>query len=60
MWSSKWQATVALSMVEAEYVTMLRCAKQMVWMQSWFTIVHALPEVIRGYSWGAIILIVMY
>ena len=34
-WSSKWQATVALSMVEAEYVSMSRCTQQMVWMCSW-------------------------
>ena len=30
-WSSKQQATVALSTVEAEYVAMSRCAQQMVW-----------------------------
>lgn len=33
-WSSKRQATVALSTVEAEYVAMARCAQQMVWMHS--------------------------
>ena len=33
-WSSKRQATVALSTVEAEYVAMSRCAQQMVWMQT--------------------------
>jgi hypothetical protein len=34
-WSSKHQATVTLSMVEAKYVAMFRCAQQMVWMHSW-------------------------
>ena len=34
-WSSKQQATVALSTVEAEYVAMSRCTQQMVWMHSW-------------------------
>ena len=33
-WSSKYQATVALSTVEVEYVAMSRCAQQMVWMHS--------------------------
>jgi hypothetical protein len=31
-WSSKRQATVALSTVEAEYVAMSRCAQKMVWI----------------------------
>jgi hypothetical protein len=34
-WSSKRQATVALSTVEAEYVAMSRCAQQMIWMHTW-------------------------
>jgi hypothetical protein len=34
-WSSKRQATVALSTVEARYVAMSRYAQQMVWMHSW-------------------------
>ena len=34
-WSSKRQATVALSTVEAEYVAMSRCAQQMSWMHNW-------------------------
>jgi len=43
-WSSKWQATVALSTVEAEYVAMLRCAQQMKWMQSWLDEVNVRHE----------------
>ncbi len=42
-WSSKRQATVALSTVEAEYVAMSRCAQQMVWMQSWLDEVEVIP-----------------
>lgn len=34
-WSSKWQATITLLTVEAEYVAMSHCAQQMVWMQTW-------------------------
>jgi len=52
-WSSKRQATVALSTVEAEYVAMSRCAQQMVWMQSWMdevAIEHEMPGVIKGDS----------
>jgi hypothetical protein len=58
-WSSKRQATVALSTVEAEYVAMSRCAQQMVWMQSWLSeveIEHTLPGLIKGDSRGAIAL----
>ena len=58
-WSSKRQATVALSTVEAEYVAMSRCAQQMVWMQTWLDeveIEHATPGVIKGDSRGAIAL----
>jgi hypothetical protein len=58
-WSSKRQATVALSTVEAEYVSMSRCAQQMVWMQNWLdevTIQHDMPGVIKGDSRGAIAL----
>jgi len=58
-WSSKRQATVALSTVEAEYVAMSRCAQQMVWMQSWLdevTIEHKIPGVMKGDSRGAIAL----
>ena len=50
-WSSKRQATVALSTVEAEYVAMSRCAQQMVWMHSWLDeveIEHQTPGVIKG------------
>ena len=58
-WSSKRQATVALSTVEAEYVAMSRCAQQMVWMQTWLDeveITHTIPGVIKGDSRGAITL----
>ena len=58
-WSSKQQATVALSTVEAEYVAMSRAAQQMVWMQSWLSKVEiefSVPGVISGDSWGAIAL----
>lgn len=58
-WSSKRQATVALSTVEAEYVAMSRCAQQMKWMHSWLDevdIPHDLPGVIRGDNRGAIAL----
>ena len=58
-WSSKRQAMVALSTVEAEYVSMSRCAQQMVWIQNWLdevTIKHDMPGVIKGDSRGAIAL----
>jgi hypothetical protein len=58
-WSSKRQGTVALSTVEAKYVTMSRCAQQMVWMHMWLDEVgveHILPGIIRGDSRGAIAL----
>ena len=58
-WSSKRQATVALSTVEAEYVAMSRCAQQMLWMHSWLSeaeIEYTLPGVIKGDNWGAIAL----
>jgi len=63
-WSSKRQATAALSTVEAEYVeaeyvAMSRCAQQMVWMQTWLDeveIEHNKPGIIRGDSRGAIAL----
>ncbi len=58
-WSSKRQATVALSTVEAEYVAMSRCAQQMVWMQTWLEeveIEHEKPGIIKGDSRGAIAL----
>ena len=50
-WSSKHQATIALSTVEAEYVAMSRCAQQMVWMHSWLDeveIEHTIPGLIKG------------
>ena len=45
-WSSKRQATVALSTVKAKYIAMSRCAQQMIWMHSWLDeveIPHLLP-----------------
>ena len=58
-WSSKRQATVALSTVEAEYVAMSRCAQQMAWMHSWLDeveIEYSRPGLIRGDNRGAIAL----
>jgi hypothetical protein len=58
-WSSKRQATVALSTVEAEYVAMSRCAQQMAWMHSWLTeidIKYSSPGLIKGDNRGAIAL----
>jgi hypothetical protein len=58
-WSSKRQATIALSTVEAEYVAMSRCAQQMVWMHSWLQEVEIdfqAPGVIKGDNKGAITL----
>jgi hypothetical protein len=58
-WSSKRQATVAMSTVEAEYVAMSRCAQQMVWMHNWLSEVeveYSLPGLLRGDNQGAIAL----
>jgi hypothetical protein len=58
-WSSKRQATVALSTVEAEYVAMSRCAQHMIWMQSWLSEVdigYNLLGIIKGDNRGAIAL----
>jgi hypothetical protein len=58
-WSSKRQATVALSTVEAEYVAMSRCAQQMVWTHSWLREVEIdfeAPGVLKGDNKGAIAL----
>jgi hypothetical protein len=58
-WSSKRQATVALSTVEAEYVAMSRCAQQMAWMQTWLdevVVEYEKPGIIKGDSRGAIAL----
>ena len=58
-WSSKRQATVALSMVKAEYVAMSQCAQQMAWMHSWLDEVeveYTLPRMIKGDKHGAIAL----
>ena len=58
-WSSKHQATVTLSTVEAEYVAMSRCAQQMVWMHSWLDEVeveYSTPGLIKRDNQGAIAL----
>ena len=58
-WSSKRQATVALSTVEVEYVAMSRCAQQMIWMHSWLDEVeveYTVPGLIKGDNKGAIAL----
>ena len=58
-WSSKQQATVALSTIEAKYVVMSKAAQQMVWMQNWLSEVEvkvSTPGLISGDSWGAITL----
>jgi hypothetical protein len=58
-WSSKRQPTVALSTVEAEYVSISRCAQQVVWMQSWLgevDIEYSVPGLIKGDNRGAIAL----
>ena len=58
-WSRKHQVTVALSTVEAEYVTMSRCMQQMVWMHSWLDkveIEHTTPGLIKGDNQGVIAL----
>src|SRR5277367_4613666 len=54
-WSSKRQATVTLSTVEAEYVALSRCAQQMVWMHSWLDEVkveYSSPGIIKGDNRG--------
>ncbi len=54
-WSSKRQAMVALSTVEAKYVAMSRCDQQMKRMQSWLDEVdigHDIPGIIKGDSRG--------
>ena len=58
-WSSKCQATVTLSTVEAEYVAMSRCAQQMIWMHSWLgevEVEYSTPGLIQGDNHGAIAL----
>ena len=50
-WSSKHQATVTLSTVEAEYVAMSRCTQQMTWMHNWLhevQVEYSKPGLIRG------------
>ena len=58
-WSSKCQATVALSTIEAEYVAMSQCAQQMAWMHNWLDevkIKYAQHGLIRENSHRAIVL----
>lgn len=50
-WSSKRQATVALSTVEAEYISLTRAAQQMMWMLSWMDEVN-LPQPRPGILYG--------
>jgi hypothetical protein len=56
-WASKRQATVALSTVEAEYISLTRAAQQLKWMYAWMTEVgleQALPGLLYGDNRGAI------
>ena len=58
-WSSKCQATAALSMVEAEYIAMSRCTQQMTWMHNWLhevQVEYSKLGLIRGDNQGAIAL----
>lgn len=50
-WSSKCQATVALSTVEAEYVLLMRAAQQLMWMLSWMDEIF-LPQPRLGLLYG--------
>ena len=54
-WSSKCQATMALSTVKAEYVAMSQCMQQMVWMHNWLdevNIQYTCPGLIKGDNCG--------
>jgi hypothetical protein len=56
-WASKRQATVALSTVEAEYISLTRAAQQLKWMYSWMAEVgmkQELPGVLYGDNRGAV------
>ncbi len=58
-WSSKRQATVALSTVEAEYVSLTRAAQQMMWILSWMDEVELpqpRPGILYGDNQGAVAL----
>ncbi|SJK98300.1 uncharacterized protein ARMOST_01565 [Armillaria ostoyae] len=58
-WSSKRQATVALSTVEAEYILLTRAAQQMMWMMSWMEKVRLpqpRPALLYGDNQGAVAL----
>jgi hypothetical protein len=55
-WSSKKQATVALSTTEAEYVALTRSSKQAMWMYSFLEELHMpqeRPAVLYGDNMGA-------
>jgi hypothetical protein len=55
-WSSKKQATVALSTVEAEYVSLTRSSKQAMWMYSFLDELHMSqdrPAILYGDNLGA-------
>ncbi len=58
-WSSKHQATVALSTVEAEYISLTHAAQQMMWMMSWMEEVRLPqphPALLYGDNQGAVAL----
>ncbi|KAF7372247.1 Gag-Pol polyprotein [Mycena venus] len=56
-WASKHQATVALSTVEAEYISLTRAAQQLKWMYAWMAEVkleQPLPSVVYCDNRGAV------
>ena len=56
-WSSKRQATVALSTTEAEYIALSRAAQQAHWMHSWCDKIgfpQSEPAALRGDNLGSI------
>ncbi len=58
-WSSKCQATIALSTVEAESVSLTRTMQQMMWIMSWMEEVQLPqlhPAVLYGDNQGAVAL----
>jgi hypothetical protein len=56
-WSSKWQAVVALSLTEAEYIALACSAQQSMWMKNWLAGVflpQELPFGLCGDNLGSI------